>query len=217
MKTSTVIIADDHPVFRKGLRDIIGSNAHLQVIGEADNGETALALIMKEVPDVAVVDIEMPGLSGIEIVRRVRESALPVAMLILTMYEDEDVFTEAMSAGAMGYMLKDSAILEIVRAVTSVAQGGIYISAALTSTVLRARNGATPQQREKLGLHLLSPTELRVLRMIADDKTSREISEELHISPRTVDNHRAHICGKLKLTGVHSLIKFALRHRALLD
>lgn len=217
MKTSTVIIADDHPVFRKGLRDIIGSNAHLQVIGEADNGETALALIMQQVPDVAVLDIEMPGLSGIEIVRRVREAALPVATLILTMYEDEDVFTEAMSAGAMGYMLKDSAILEIVRAVTSVAQGGIYISAALTSTVLRARNGATPQQREKLGLHLLSPTELRVLRMIADDKTSREISEELHISPRTVDNHRAHICAKLKLTGVHSLIKFALRNRALLD
>lgn len=217
MKTSTVIIADDHPVFRKGLRDIIGSNAHLQVIGEADNGEAALALIMQQVPDVAVLDIEMPGLSGIEIVRRVREAALPVAMLILTMYEDEDVFTEAMSAGAMGYMLKDSAILEIVRAVTSVAQGGIYISAALTSTVLRARNGATPQQREKLGLHLLSPTELRVLRMIADDKTSREISEELHISPRTVDNHRAHICAKLKLTGVHSLIKFALRNRALLD
>lgn len=217
MNTSTVIIADDHPVFRKGLRDIIGSNAHLQVIGEADNGETALALIMQQVPDVAVLDIEMPGLSGIEIVRRVREAALPVAMLILTMYEDEDVFTEAMSAGAMGYMLKDSAILEIVRAVTSVAQGGIYISAALTSTVLRARNGATPQQREKLGLHLLSPTELRVLRMIADDKTSREISEELHVSPRTVDNHRAHICAKLKLTGVHSLIKFALRNRALLD
>lgn len=217
MKTSTVIIADDHPVFRKGLRDIIGSNAHLQVIGEADNGEAALALIMQQVPDVAVLDIEMPGLSGIEIVRRVREAALPVAMLILTMYEDEDVFTEAMSAGAMGYMLKDSAILEIVRAVTSVAQGGIYISAALTSTVLRARNGATPQQREKLGLHLLSPTELRVLRMIADDKTSREISEELHVSPRTVDNHRAHICAKLKLTGVHSLIKFALRNRALLD
>lgn len=217
MKTSTVIIADDHPVFRKGLRDIIGSNGHLQVIGEADNGEAALALIMKEVPDVAVLDIEMPGLSGIEIVRRVRDAALPVAMLILTMYEDEDVFTEAMSAGAMGYMLKDSAILEIVRAVTSVAQGGIYISAALTSTVLRARNGATPQQREKLGLHLLSPTELRVLRLIADDKTSREISEELHISPRTVDNHRAHICAKLKITGVHALIKFALRNRALLD
>lgn len=217
MNTSTVIIADDHPVFRKGLRDIIGSNAHLQVIGEADNGEAALALIMQQVPDVAVLDIEMPGLSGIEIVRRVREAALPVAMLILTMYEDEDVFTEAMSAGAMGYMLKDSAILEIVRAVTSVAQGGIYISAALTSTVLRARTGATPQQREKLGLHLLSPTELRVLRMIADDKTSREISEELHISPRTVDNHRAHICAKLKLTGVHALIKFAFRHRSLLD
>lgn len=217
MNTSTVIIADDHPVFRKGLRDIIGSNAHLQVIGEADNGEAALALIMQHVPDVAVLDIEMPGLSGIEIVRRVREAALPVATLILTMYEDEDVFTEAMSAGAMGYMLKDSAILEIVRAVTSVAQGGIYISAALTSTVLRARNGATPQQREKLGLHLLSPTELRVLRMIADDKTSREISEELHISPRTVDNHRAHICAKLKLTGVHALIKFAFRHRSLLD
>ncbi len=217
MKTSTVIIADDHPVFRKGLRDIIGSNGHLQVIGEADDGEAALALITTQVPDVAVLDIEMPGLSGIEIVRRVREAALPVATLILTMYEDEDVFMEAMNAGAMGYMLKDSAILEIVRAVTSVAQGGIYISAALTSTVLRARNGATPQQREKIGLHLLSPTELRVLRMIADDKTSREISEELHISPRTVDNHRAHICAKLKLTGVHALIRFALRHRALLD
>lgn len=216
MSEPTIVIADDHPVFRKGLRDIIESSARFRVIGEADDGATALSIIMEQVPDIAVLDIEMPGLSGIDIVRKVHEANLPVSALILTMYDDEDLFNEAMDAGAMGYILKDSAILEIVRGITKVAQGEIFISSAMTSAAMKGRTEAEPLLRKRLGLHLLTQTEKRILRLIAEEKTSKEISEELSISPRTVDNHRAHICAKLKITGVHALIKFAVRYRALL-
>ena len=216
MNKPTIIIADDHPVFRKGLRDVIEGSAKFQVLGEADDGQAALELIMKEVPAVAILDIEMPKLSGIDIVRKVHEACLPVSTLILTMYEDEDLFNEAMDAGAMGYILKDSAILEIVRGITKVAEGEIFVSSAMTSAALRGRTEAEPQQRKRIGLHLLTQTELRVLRLIAEDKTSKEISAELNISPRTVDNHRAHICAKLKITGVYALIKFAVKYKSLL-
>ena len=217
MEKPTVIIADDHPIFRKGLRDVIESSARFQVVGEADDGGAALDLIRKEVPDVAVLDIEMPQLSGIEIVRALRAERITVAVLILTMYDDEDLFNEVMDAGAQGYVLKDSAILEIVRGISAVARGEMFVSAAMTSAALRGKTESPTDQRTRLGLHLLTPTEKRVLRLIAEDRSSREISEMLNVSPRTVDNHRSHICSKLKITGVYALIRFAAKHRALLE
>ncbi|MCZ7557014.1 MAG: response regulator transcription factor [Bacteroidia bacterium] len=217
MHEPTVIIADDHPIFRKGLRDVIENSARFRVLGEASDGASALALIMEEIPDVAILDIEMPGMSGIDILRKVSEAGLHVSSLILTMYDDEDMFNEAMDAGAMGYILKDSAILEIVKGLSKVARGEIFVSAAMTSAALRGKTEAHPQLRKRLGLHLLTPAEKRVLQLIAEDKTTKEISETLSVSPRTVDNHRAHICSKLKITGVYALIKFAVRYKALLD
>lgn len=217
MDQPTVIIADDHPIFRKGLRDVIEGSARFHVIGEADDGDEALSLIRREKPAIAVLDIEMPKRSGIDIVRIVREEHLPVSTMILTMYDDEDLFNEAMDAGAMGYILKDSAILEIVRGIGKVAAGEIFISSVMTSAAMRGKANGPSTHREKLGLHLLTHTERRILRYIGDDKTTKEISEELNISPRTVDNHRAHICSKLKITGVHALIKFAVNYKTLLD
>lgn len=217
MEKPTVIVADDHPVFRKGLRDIIDGSARFQVVGEAEDGQAALELIRKVRPAVAVLDIEMPELSGVDIVRTLRAEHIPVSVLILTMYDDEDLFNEVMDAGAQGYVLKDSAILEIVRGISSVARGEMFVSSVMTSAALRGRPESPTDQRARLGLHLLTPTEKRVLRLIAEDRSSREISELLSVSPRTVDNHRSHICSKLKITGVYALIRFAAKHRALLE
>jgi DNA-binding NarL/FixJ family response regulator len=214
---TTVIIADDHPIFRKGLRHIIDSSSRFRVVGEADDGAAAWDLIRKEMPGVAILDIEMPNLGGLEVARKVQKDNLPVSILILTMYQDEDVFNEAMEAGAMGYILKDSAILEIIRGLTKVADGEVFVSSAMTSVALRGKSEARPQQRERLGLQLLTQAERRVLRLIAEERTSKEIAEVLNISLRTVENHRSHICAKLRITGVHALITFAVKYRSLLD
>lgn len=214
---TTIVLADDHPIFRKGLRDVIEQNQHFRVCGEAENGERAFALITEHRPNVAILDIEMPKMSGIEVARAVFKMNLPTSLIILTMYEDENLFNDAMDAGVMGYILKDSAILEIVRGITKVAEGECFISSALTSTALRKRNDYQPQHKERLGLQLLSQTEKHILRLIAEDRTTREISELLHISPRTVDNHRSHICTKLNLTGVHALIRFAVKYKSVIE
>lgn len=213
---TTIVLADDHPIFRKGLRDVLETAPHFAVCGEADNGEMAFALIEQHRPTVAVLDIEMPKMNGIEVARMVLKSNIPTSLIILTMYDDENLFNDAMEAGVMGYILKDNAIVEILRGVTKVAQGECYISAALTSNVLRKKNDFQPLHKERLGLHLLTHAEKIILRLIAEDKTTKEISEELHISPRTVDNHRAHISTKLNITGIYALIKFAVKYRSLL-
>jgi two-component system, NarL family, response regulator DegU len=216
-QATSIVIADDHPVFRKGLRGIIESSPKFHVIGEAEDGETALALIREHQPNIAVLDIEMPKMTGLDVARVVKNETLPVALIILTMYDDGDLFDEAMDTGIMGYVLKDSAILEIVRGITNVAEGEYFVSAAMTSMALQKIPEYQPQQRERLGLHLLTQAEKQILRHIAADKTTKEISEVLHVSRRTVDNHRAHICAKLHLSGAFALIKFAVKHKSLLD
>ncbi len=213
---TTIVLADDHPIFRKGLRDVIEANLRFCVCGEAGDGEAALALIREHRPRVAVVDIEMPGCNGIEVTRAVDREKLPVSIIILTMYDDDDLFNEVMEAGAMGYILKDSAILEIVRGITRVAEGEFYVSAAMSSSTLRRKSEFQPIQRERLGLHLLTGRERQILQLIASEKSSREISEELNISPRTVDNHRVNICAKLNLSGVYTLIRFATKYKPLI-
>lgn len=213
---TTVIIADDHPIFRKGLRDVIDSDPRFRVCGEAEDGETALSLIIREEPRVAVLDIEMPRISGIDVVRAVQSKHLPVSCIILTMYNDEELFDEAMEAGVRGYILKDSAILEIVRGIASVSEGEYFVSAAMTPAAFRNRNDTAPLLKERSGLHRLTEMEKVILRLIASEKSTKEISENLHISPRTVDNHRAHICSKLHLSGAYALITFAVKNKALL-
>jgi DNA-binding NarL/FixJ family response regulator len=212
----TVVIADDHPIFRKGLRDIIAADARFHVAGEAGDGPTALALIEKLLPRIAVLDVEMPGLTGIDVTRRIAAKKLPVSVIILTMYDDDDMFTEAMECGAMGYMLKDSAITDIARGLVMVAAGEFFVSSAMTSAALHGRGEHDPQFEQRVGLHHLTPAERSVLRLIAAEKSTQEIAVELHISRRTVDNHRHHICSKLNLTGAYALIRFAVQHRLII-
>jgi DNA-binding NarL/FixJ family response regulator len=207
-----ILIADDHPLLRQGLKIAIEADPRFGVIAEASNGRMALDQIQRLKPQIAVLDIDMPDMDGFAVVRELRARQLPVEVIFLTVHRDERFFTEALQLGTKGYVLKDSAVTDIVSGIGAVAAGEHFTSPALTSFLVRQRRGVAPAP--KTGLQDLTATERRVLVLIADYKTSREIGELLHISHRTVQTHRANICLKLDLRGSHALMKFALDHRA---
>lgn len=210
MKTDiNVLIADDHPIFRRGLRQIIETDPGIRVIAEAEDGEAALRLLQEHAPQVAVLDVDMPNRDGFDLMQAIRARRLPVAVIFLTMHKDERIFNKALDIGVTGYVLKDSAITEIIAGIKAVAAGRHYVSPAMSTSLLKraARSAAPPP-----GADDLTPTERRVLKLIAEYKTSKEIAAELFISVRTVEHHRANISTKLDLKGSHALLKFALDH-----
>ena len=209
-----VIIADDHPLLRAGLRQVIESDSRLKVVAEASDGAAALEQITAHQPAVAVLDIEMPQLTGFELLRELRARGQTVAVIFLTMYRDEEMFNEALDLGALGYVLKDSATTDIIGAIRAVAAGQPYISPAISALLLKRGARATALGQQKAGLKDLTPTERRILKLISENRTSKGIAAELFISHRTVENHRANICQKLELKGSHSLLKFAFDHKS---
>ena len=209
-----LVIADDHPLLRNGLRQVIESDSRLKVLAEAGDGEAALERIEALRPDVAVLDIEMPRLTGFDLLRAIREKKLAVEVVFLTMYKDEEMFNEALDLGAKGYVLKDSAVTDIVGCIHAVAAGRHYISPAISSFLVNRNMRSVELIKQKPSLKDLTATERRILKLIAENKTSKEIAAVLFISHRTVENHRANICQKLDLKGSHSLIKFAFDHKS---
>lgn len=209
-----IVIADDHPLVRTGLRQVIESDATLRIVGEAGDGESALALVRERRPRITILDLEMPLLSGLQTAKRIVTEHLPTAVIILTMFDDEELFIEAMETGVLGFVLKDSASMDILRAVRMVAAGRYFISPALANYALRDRKGKASSTEQRLGLSRLSPSERRILRLVANEHTSPQIAELLSISIRTVENHRQNICAKLGLSGVNSLVRFALTHKS---
>jgi DNA-binding NarL/FixJ family response regulator len=210
MDEKRILIADDHPIFRSGLRTLIDAEASFTVMGEATDGEQALSLITDERPDVAILDYNMPKLNGFELLKKISQSKVPVMPVMLTMHNDESMFSKAFELGARGYVLKDSAATDIVNCLHAVTQGQVYTSAAVTTYLLRRAS----RTRTLDGVESLTPAERNVLRLIADYKTSREIADELSISVRTVENHRSNISGKVGVAGSHALFKFAIQHRS---
>lgn len=208
-----VVIADDHPIFRQGLRQIIEREPQLNVIGEAGDGQTALERIATLRPEVVILDIEMPRMDGFSVARSLLKQRLAVEIIFLTVHNDEAFFHEALAMGAKGYVLKDSAVIDIVSAIRAVMSGQHYVSPALTSYLVTGRRPASAA-KPRISLDLLTPTERHILKLLAEYKTSKEIAEWLHISPHTVQTHRKNICAKLGLEGSHALMKFALEHKS---
>jgi DNA-binding NarL/FixJ family response regulator len=207
----SIVIADDHPVFRHGLRHIIQSEPDFEVIGEAGDGQSALEMIRTLRPAIAILDVSMPQLDGLGLARQLLADKLSVEIIFVTMFREERLLTTAIEAGVKGYVLKDSAAEDIVSCIKAVAAGQHYASQGLmTYLVKRVQPAAADGQ---MGVEDLTPTERRVLALIADYKTSKTIAEELFISPRTVDTHRNNICKKLGISGSHALMKFALGHK----
>jgi DNA-binding NarL/FixJ family response regulator len=209
-----VLIVDDHPLFRNGLRQVIQDDERFELAGEAATGDAAWQAIQEKKPDVAVLDINLPGLTGLEVARKIQEKKLRTRVIILTMLKEEDLINRALDFGVNGFVLKENAVEDIVNAIVTAADGGHYLSPGVSGYLVRRRNRAEALAAHKPGLEDLTKAERRILKLIAEKKTSREIAAELFISPRTVEAHRANISEKLDLHGSHSLLQFALENRS---
>jgi len=208
-----ILIADDHPVFRFGLRQIIEAEPGFNVVGEADHGEAALDLIAKLRPSIAVLDVAMPKLDGLALARQLQKAEVSVKTILVTMYREEKLFKKALEAGVKGYVLKDSAASDIISCIKAVAAGQNYTSPELTTYLVSRVRQVDGSPVAQSGVENLTATELRVLALLAEYKTSKEIAQELFVSPRTVETHRNNICQKLGIHGSHALMKFALAQK----
>jgi len=209
-----ILIADDHPIFRAGLRQVIERDARIKVVAEADDGPAALEALSGCGADVAILDVDMPGMDGFQVAQAIGEKRMAVEVIILTMHKDERFLNAALDLGVKGYLVKDSAAADVINCIRAVADGREFVSPQLTGLLLKRSRGAASLLDEKPGLENLSPAERRVLRLVGEYKTSKEIADVLCLSVRTIEFHRARICEKLELRGAHALIKFAVKHHS---
>ena len=208
-----IVIAEDHPFFRDGLRRALEAEPRFHVVAEAGDGRTALDAIRSLGPQVAILDIGLPLMDGCAVVKAIREERLPVEVAFLTISDDGELFEKALEWDVKGYMLKDCTDVEIVQCVRAVAQGQHYTCPAMTTYLVNKTRRIESFVREAPGLKQLTRQEHAILALIAQDRTSKEIAEVLGIAQKTVDTHRSNICRKLEIHGNHALSRFAMRHR----
>jgi DNA-binding NarL/FixJ family response regulator len=209
-----ILFADDHPIFRQGLRQVLESDSRLAVVGEVGDGASALEQIKLLKPDIALLDLDLPMLNGLDLVPRLRHLKPPVEVVVLTMCKEESIFNAALDRGVKGYILKDNAVSDVVNGIIAVAHGEVYLSPSISGYLLRRSQRAAALVQQNPGLDSLSPMERRVLKLLSGNKTSKEIGEELFISHRTVETHCANIRTKLDLRGAHRLLQFAIEHKS---
>ena len=208
----TIVLVDDHPVVRNGLRLSIEEDARMKVVAEAGDGEAALGLIKELNPQLALLDIDMPKLGGLGVAKEIIRLGLKTKIIFLSFHRDEDFFRAAIDIGGRGYLLKDSAMDEIVIAINTVIAGQVYMSSAIALQLLQS-SGAANDTRDDSLIRDLTPSERRILLLIADGLSSKEIGAELSIHYRTVENHRTNICRKLGIEGANALLRFAVQHK----
>lgn len=204
----SVFNADDHPILRKGVTDLLKESDETKWVGSAADGKNALEKIRALQPDVAVLDIEMPNLSGLEVAKTLIAEGIRTRFVLLTLFKDEHFFKNALKVGVMGYLLKESSEQEILDCIRSVASGRAYVNPGLTHYLFNQN-----QKKEDL-FDKLTEHEINILKLIALQKTTAEIADMLFISPKTVSNHRSNISKKLELGGEqNALLKWAIEHR----
>lgn len=210
-----VLLADDHPVVRRGLKATIEEDAILRVVAEAADGNDALRQIVELKPDVAILDIDMPGLNGLGVARELAEKNLVTRIIFMTFHADEELMRASMDVGGKGYLLKGSETDEIAAAIHAVHAGRTYIGSTMAAVLFNSKN--TADNAPKLDVNMLTPTEKKILKLIADGLSSKEIGDALSVHYRTVENHRTNMCRKLNIEGANALARFALQHRAALQ
>ena len=215
-KRIQIIIADDHPIFRSGLKQIIEEDDGIEILGYAENGEKALEKIDELNPEIALLDIDMPKMTGLQVLKQMKKSRSTTKVIFLTVFSSEDIFDEAMELGVSGFVLKDCAANDIVDCIYKVAEDNYYISPSISNLLVSRRDKIKKLEKERPNLMDLTKTELTILKLISAGKTSKEIADEMFISYKTVENHRSNMSSKLGLKGSFSLIKFALENRQLL-
>ncbi len=212
MRPIRIFLADDHVLVRSGIRALLQRLPEVEVIGEASTGLEALDLVRTRIADVALVDISMPQLSGLDLTARLGKECPRVRVLILSMYHDEEHVLQALAAGAAGYLVKDAATAELELAVRAVARGETYLSPAVAAQVAA---GARHQSGGRTPCGCLTPRQREILQLVAEGRTTKEIARLLHISSKTVETHRAQLMQRLGLHDIAGLVRYAL-HKGLL-
>jgi two-component system response regulator NreC len=211
MRKIRILLADDHTLIRRGLRLVIEQQPDLTVVGEAEDGRQAVALAASLKPDVAVLDIGMPNLNGIEAAKQISEGESGAAVVILSMYSDETYILRALKSGARGYLLKDSAESDLVHAIRSVAEKKSFFSPTVSRVLLEDYVRKLQRTGGESSYDLLTPREREVLQLIAEGKSNKEVADMLNLSVYTVETHRGNLMEKLNLKGVPELILYAVR------
>ncbi len=205
--TTRILLVDDHEIVLDGMRSVLNADSDLEVVGQAKDGREATAAAAALDPDVLVMDISMPGMNGIDAIRSIL-SEKHVAILCLSMHSERSFVEAAVAAGASGYLLKDSAMEELTRAIKSVARGEVYLSPAIAGSVVRIHreNGCAQPTRTAI-----TAREREVLKLLAEGKATKEIAAILGVSPKTVGTHRERLMAKLRINSVAGLTKYAIR------
>ena len=217
MPQYSIIIADDHSMFRSAVRKIIQEHQNYAVVGEATDGLALLELLKKVKPDLIILDISMPNLRGIEAAREIKQLFPEVKILILTMHSDQDYLGKSISAGVEGYLLKQDADTELIRAIKKVLKGGNYLSPLLYQEVSSLVFQKCRTDLLKPAGECLTAQELKILKLIAEGKSGKEIGALLYLSVRTVFRHRANLMKKLQVKNTAELVKYAMRRGLLED
>ncbi|MEA3396696.1 MAG: response regulator transcription factor [Chloroflexota bacterium] len=207
----TVVIVDDHPVVRAGIRTIVDAAPDVTVVGEGASGAAALRLVAQHHPDVLLLDVNLPDLNGAEVTRRLREQSTTTAILVLTIYDDRQTIFGLLESGAIGYVLKDEALETVVDAVRAAARGESWLSPAVARQVVRRAVGETSSPPEPPAIPL-TPREKEVLRLLAQGLDNEAIARRLVVTKRTVQNHVSNIYGKLEMSSRTEAALYAIRH-----
>ncbi len=211
MRKTRILLADDHKLMRSGLKALIEQQPDLTVVGEADDGRQAVALAASLKPDLLVMDIGMPNLNGIEAARQITQANPGTAIVILSMHSDESYVLRALKAGAKGYLLKDSAESDLIRAVHAVAGRQSFFSPAVSKVLLDDYVRKLQRSGAEDAYDLLTPREREILQLIAEGKSNKDVANLLNLSVYTVETHRSNIMEKLNLRGIPELILYAVR------
>jgi len=211
MKKVRILLADDHTVMRAGLRALLERQPNLEVVGEAENGRQTVELASSHVPDVVVMDIAMPNLNGVEATRRMVSKQPTISVVILSMYSDESYVMRALEAGARAYLLKDSAVTDLIRAIEAVSQGKSFFSPRISRILAEEYVHALKQKGVADSYELLTSREREILQLLAEGKTNKEVATSLNISVYTAETHRGNILQKLNLHSSAELVLYAVR------
>ena len=212
-KRKTVLIVDDHPLFREGLKSLLARHSGFEVIGEAGNGSKGLKKAKKLRPDLVIMDISLPDQSGIEVTSKIRSLLPETRVIVLSMHTKIDYITEAFRKGATGYVVKESATEKLMECLELVSKGEYFVDSSLSHRVVKSLLESDEKERKITddGYNTLTPREQQVMRLLAEGHSTKQIAEKLFISPKTVENHRSNIMSKLEVHTIMELVRYAAR------